>query len=209
MAQRFADIARDPDADWSLPGWLYTDAESAEVETAHVIRPSWQIICHESDLASPGDYRTLDYLGESVVAVRGDDLEVRAFINVCRHRAMQLVEGPAGCAKKVVCPYHAWTYELDGRLSGVPMRRDYPALDLARNGLAPVHVERWRGFVFVRLGDDGGPSVAEMMAPYDAEIAAYRFDELRALGPVRTRTRAVNWKCRRQLLGQAPHPGRA
>ena len=187
-------VAHDPDADWSLPAWLYTDPEYLEAECARILRPSWQIVCHESDLAEPGDYRTLDYLGESVVALRGSDGEVRAFANVCRHRAMRLVEGPAGCARKIVCPYHAWTYETDGRLTGVPMRRDYPALSLADNGLAPFDVALWRGFVFVRLEDDGGPSVAEMMAPYDHEIAPYRLEDVRTISPVRTRERAVNWK---------------
>jgi phenylpropionate dioxygenase-like ring-hydroxylating dioxygenase large terminal subunit len=196
MAHRVADISEDhdPDADWSLPGWLYTDAEYFDVEVARVIRPSWQVVCHVSDLAKPGDYHTLDYLGESVVVVRGDDGEVRAFSNVCRHRAMRLVEGPAGCAKKLVCPYHAWTYALDGRLTGVPMRADYPALDMAKSGLASVEVEIWQGFVFVRLEDDGGPSVATMMSPYAEEIAPYRFADLRTLSPVRLRERAVNWK---------------
>jgi phenylpropionate dioxygenase-like ring-hydroxylating dioxygenase large terminal subunit len=93
-----------------------------------------------------------------------------------------------------VCPYHAWTYELDGRLSGVPMRRDYPALTLEDNGLVPVEVDRWRGFVFIRLEDDGGPSVAQMMAPYDAEVAPYRFEEMRRISDVRLRERNVNWK---------------
>jgi phenylpropionate dioxygenase-like ring-hydroxylating dioxygenase large terminal subunit len=196
MAHRHADIIgdHDPDADWSLPGWLYTDPEYFDVEMARVIRPSWQIVCHVSDIAAPGDYHTIDYIGESVIAVRGEDDVVRAFANVCRHRAMRLVEGPGGCAKKLVCPYHAWAYELDGRLTGVPMKADYPALDMAQNGLAPVEVEIWNGFVFVRLEDDGGPSVAAMMSPYDAEIAPYRFEEMRTLSPVRLRERAVNWK---------------
>ncbi|MGY4398677.1 phenylpropionate dioxygenase-like ring-hydroxylating dioxygenase large terminal subunit [Sphingomonas sp. UYAg733] len=195
MAHRFADMDMpDPDADWSLPGWLYTDSEYFDVEVARVIRPSWQIVCHVGDIAKPGDYHTLDYIGESVMAVRGDDGQIRAFANVCRHRAMRLVEGPQGCTKKLVCPYHAWTYELDGRLSGVPMRGDYPALDMAGNGLAPIGVEIWRGFVFVRLEDDGGPSVAEMMAPYDDQVAPYRLEEMATLSPVRARERAVNWK---------------
>ena len=184
----------DPDADWSLPGWLYTDPEFHAVECERVIRPSWQIVCHESDLADAGDYRTIAYLGEAIVVVRGEDGAIRAFHNVCRHRAMRLVEGPAGCARKLVCPYHAWTYELDGRLSGVPMRRDYPALRLEDNGLVPVEVSTWRGFVFVRLVDDGGPSPAQMMAPYDAEVAPYRFEDMRRIGDVRLRERAVNWK---------------
>ena len=184
----------DPDADWGLPGWVYTDPEFHAVEIDRVLRPSWQIVCHLSDVANTGDFHTIDLLGESVVVVRGDDDEVRAFANVCRHRAMRLVDGPRGCAKKIVCPYHAWTYDLDGRLSGVPMRRDYPALNPADNGLAPVDVEVWRGFVFVRLEDRGGPSVAAMMAPYDAEIAPYGLEDVRTISPVRARERAVNWK---------------
>lgn len=184
----------DADADFSLPGWIYTDPEFYEVEMARVIRPSWQIVCHESDLARAGDWRTIGYLGEQLVVLRGEDGAIRGFHNVCRHRAMRILEGDAGCAKKLVCPYHAWAYELDGRLSGVPMKRDYPALRLEDNGLVPVEVSMWRGFVFVRLEDDGGPSVAEMMAPYDAEIAPYRFEEMRTISDVRLRDRAVNWK---------------
>lgn len=186
--------APDPDADWSLPAWLYTDPEYHAVEIERAIRPSWQIVCHESDIAEPGAYHTLDYLGESVVAVRGNDGQIRAFANVCRHRAMRLVEGPSGCAKKLTCPYHAWTYELDGRLSGVPSKGDYPALKLEDNGLPPLEVEIWRGFVFVRLARGPFPSVAAMMAPYEAEIAPYRFEDMRCIAPVRLRTRAVNWK---------------
>ncbi len=135
--------------------------------------------------------------------------QVRAFANVCRHRAMRLVEGPRACAAKIVCPYHAWTYDLDGRLSGVPMRRDYPALRLEDNGLAPVDVEIWRGFVFVRLENRGGPSVAAMMAPYDAEIAPYRLEDVRddQPGPA-ARPRGQLEERRRQLFRQPPHPRR-
>jgi phenylpropionate dioxygenase-like ring-hydroxylating dioxygenase large terminal subunit len=186
--------APDPDADWSLPGWIYTDREYFDVEMERVIRPSWQIVCHESDIAQPGQYQRLDYLGESVIAMRGEDGVIRAFANVCRHRAMRLVEGDSGCARKLVCPYHAWTYETDGRLSGVPMKSDYPSLRLEDNGLHRFDVEIWRGFVFVRLVDDGWPSVAEMMAPADAECAPYRFEDMRCISPVRLRDRAVNWK---------------
>jgi phenylpropionate dioxygenase-like ring-hydroxylating dioxygenase large terminal subunit len=194
MAHSFADATRDPDDDLSLPGWLYSDPEFHEAEIARIFRPSWQIMCHVSDLAAPGDYHTLDYVGESVIAIRGTDRQIRAFTNVCRHRAMRLVEGPAGCAKKLVCPYHAWTYETDGRLSGVPMKSDYPGLDTSKHGLAPVGVEIWNGFVFVRLEDNGGPSVAEMMSPYADEVAPYRFEDMRTISPVRLRPRGVNWK---------------
>ncbi|MEO0032049.1 MAG: hypothetical protein RIS94_1807 [Pseudomonadota bacterium] len=189
-----AGTEHDPDADFSLPGWLYTDPEYYAREVEEIIRPSWQIVCHESDVPNAGDWRTLDYIGESVIVVRGEDSRIRAFANVCRHRAMRLVEGDSGCAKKFICPYHAWAFETDGRLSGVPMKGDYPALRLEENGLAKVDVEIWRGFIFVRLVDKGFPSVAEMMAPFEEEVAPYRFEDMRRISDVRLRSRAVNWK---------------
>ncbi|WP_374284963.1 aromatic ring-hydroxylating dioxygenase subunit alpha [Novosphingobium sp.] len=197
LDQAFSEIeaeVADPDADFSLPGWIYHDPEFFAVEMDRVIRPSWQIVCHESDIPNSGDYRTIDYLGESVIAIRDDQGRIGAFTNVCRHRAMRLVAGPSGCARKLVCPYHAWTFEPDGRLTGVPMKGDYPALKLEENGLHRVEVELWRGFVFVRLEDAGFPSVAEMMAPFEAEIEPYKFEAMRRIGDVRTRDRAVNWK---------------
>jgi phenylpropionate dioxygenase-like ring-hydroxylating dioxygenase large terminal subunit len=184
----------DPDADWSLPGWIYRDQEFHDLEIERIFRPSWQIVCHVSEIPNAGDYQTLDYIGESVVVIRGDDGEVRAFTNVCRHRAMRLVEGPMGCAKKLVCPYHAWVYETDGRLTGVPMKGEYPSLKLEENGLVRVACEIWQGFVFVCLEPQGYPTVSEMMAPFEDEVAPYRFTEMQRMAPVRLRPRAVNWK---------------
>ena len=76
----------DPDADRSLPAWTYADADFHAVEIERIFRPSWQIVCHESDVPAPGDYHLLDYIGESVVVLRGSDKRLRAFANVCRHR---------------------------------------------------------------------------------------------------------------------------
>src|ERR1044072_1388611 len=179
--------------DVSLPGWVYRDPEYFRLEMARLIRPSWQIVCHSSDIPGPGDWRTLDLPGESVIAIRGPDGELRAFANVCRHRGSRLVDGQAGCAKRLTCPYHAWTYAADGRLVGVPNREDYPGLDPAQFGLIPVELEIWRGFLFVRL-EGGGPGVAEMMAPYEDEVAPHRFEELQAIGRITLRPRDVNWK---------------
>ena len=116
-------------------------------------------MCHESEIAEPGEWRRLDYLGESVIVIRGDDGEVRAFANVCRHRGSRLVDGEAGCAKVLTCPYHAWSYARDGKLVGVPHRHEYPGLKTEELGLVPVALERWRGFLFVTL-EPGAPSVA-------------------------------------------------
>jgi phenylpropionate dioxygenase-like ring-hydroxylating dioxygenase large terminal subunit len=183
----------DPDDGWSLPAWLYADPEYFEVERSRIIRPAWQIVCHVSDIADAGAWMGLDYAGESIVVLRGVDDVVRAFHNVCRHRGARILDGTAGCAKRIVCPYHAWTYASDGRLVGVPNREGYDPADLAGIGLAPVEHEIWEGFMFVRL-EGGGPSVAQMMEPYAHEIAPYRFPQLRKLGRVTLRHRTVNWK---------------
>lgn len=179
--------------DFALPAWTYDDPDFFEAEKAKVFAASWQVVCHESDVAEPGCWHALDYLKESVLVVRGEDRALRAFTNVCRHRGSRLVDGHKGCARRLTCPYHAWTYALDGRLAAAPFSEDYPGLDMAREGLASVDLEIWRGFVFVRLVREG-PSVAEMMAPYEEQIVPYRFEALRALGRVTLRPRAVNWK---------------
>ncbi len=185
--------AIDPDADMGLPGWLYHDPEVFALERERIFRRSWQLICHVSDIPAPGDWQAIPVGGESIIAIRGDDGTVRALSNVCRHRASQLVDGDQGCARKLVCPYHAWTYGNDGSLTGVPGKRDYPAFDMADYGLHRFAVEIWRGFVFVNI-EGSGPSVADMMAPYEAEIEPYRFEDMRALGRVVMRPRTVNWK---------------
>jgi len=183
----------DGQQDLSLPGWVYHDAEYFRVEMARLIRPTWQIVCHANDIPNAGDWRTLEILGDSVIVIRGSDLRVRAFANVCRHRGSRLADGTGGCAKRLTCPYHAWTYADDGRLIGVPQREDYPLLDPARLGLLPVELEAWHGFLFVRLEGDG-PGIGVMMAPYEAEVAPYRFAELAAIGRITLRPRDVNWK---------------
>ncbi|MEO7505117.1 MAG: aromatic ring-hydroxylating dioxygenase subunit alpha [Sphingomicrobium sp.] len=183
----------DPLDGMSLPGWLYHDPEFLEAEKRAFLRAAPQVVCHVSDIAQPGEWRSLDYLGESVIVIRGDDGKARAFANVCRHRGSRLVDGGEGCAKVLTCPYHAWSYGRDGRLVGVPHRSEYPGLDPDTLGLIPVALEEWHGFLFVTL-EPGAPSVAEMMAPYEEEVALYRFADLRAIGRVTLRPRPLNWK---------------
>jgi len=177
----------------SLPGWLYFDPEFFEAEKTAFLRAAPQVVCHESEVATPGEWRSLDYLGESVIVIRGDDGVVRAFSNVCRHRGSRLVDGTGGCARVLTCPYHAWSYARDGRLVGVPHREEYPDLQPERLGLHPVKLEKWHGFLFVTL-EGGGPSVAEAMAPYEGEVGPYRLEKLRVMGRVTLRPRPLNWK---------------
>jgi carnitine monooxygenase subunit len=178
----------------SLPGWIYHDSAFFELEKEAVFRNSWQLVCHLSDVPRAGDYHSFDFLGESVIVVRGEDGEVRGFHNVCRHRASRLLEGPKGhCGKRITCGYHAWTYALDGRLIGVPQRDAFRGLDLGKHGLAALDLEVFMGFIFVRFAA-GLPSVREMAAPYSAELGAYKMEELVPQGRVTLRSRAVNWK---------------
>ena len=179
---------------FSLPAWIYHDPEFFEVEKQAIFRTCWQLVCHLSDIPKTGDYHLLDILGESVIALRGEGGSVRAFYNVCRHRASRLLDAPKGhCGKRITCPYHAWTYALDGRLVGVPFRDKFQGLDVARHGLVPLEHEVFMGFVFVRF-EAGLPSVREMMAPYIEEMTPYRLEEVVPQGRVTLRTRMVNWK---------------
>jgi phenylpropionate dioxygenase-like ring-hydroxylating dioxygenase large terminal subunit len=195
MATHLKSVEATPDAldGMSLPGWLYFDDEFFAAEKKAFLRAAPQVVCHQSDIPRPGDWQAQDYLGESVFVIRDDDGKARAFANVCRHRGSRLVDGNSGCAKVLTCPYHAWSYARDGRLVGVPRRAEYPGLEPDKLGLFPVALEEWHGFLFVTL-EPGAPSVAEMMAPYEAEVAPYRFEELHAIGRVTHRPRALNWK---------------
>lgn len=183
----------DPDEYRGLPGWIYSSARFFEAEKEKVLAPSWQVVCHLNDIPKVGDYHTFEFVGENIVVIRGKDGAPRAFNNVCLHRAARMLDGPSGHCGRVVCPYHAWTYDLEGKLIGAPLRETYPDLRVGERRLPPIDLEVYRGFIFVRL-EGGGPSVAEMMAPYDAEIAPYRFEDLQPFGRVTLRPRTVNWK---------------
>jgi phenylpropionate dioxygenase-like ring-hydroxylating dioxygenase large terminal subunit len=178
----------------SLPAWLYLDPGFFELEKRTLFRTSWQLICHLNDVPEPGDYQALDMLGERFMTVRGRDGQVRSFHNVCRHRAGRLADGAFGnCGRRIVCPYHAWSYELDGRLAATPKMQGFEDLPKDRYGLVPLEQEIWKGFVFVRM-EGAGPPVAEMMAPYAEEIAPHGFEDLVPQGRVVLRPRPVNWK---------------
>ena len=180
--------------DFSLPAWAYTDAEFLALERERVFRPSWQVICHLSEIPKPGDYQCFDFIGEMLFAIRGNDGTVRVFHNVCRHRAARLLDGPRGhCTRRIICPYHAWSYDLEGKLASVGDRSAFPQLDISRESLVPVEMEIYAGFVFARL-EGGGPSVKEMLAPFAGEIATHEFEKLEPMGRVTLRPRKVNWK---------------
>ena len=184
----------DPNDAVGLPAWIYSDPDFFELEKRTIFRTSWQLVCHTSDIPDSGDYHCFDLLGESVVTVRAQDGQLRSFHNVCRHRASRLLDGPKGnCPGRITCPYHAWTYALDGRLTGVPQRDTFRDFDAQRHGLVALEQEIFLGFIFIRF-EPGLPSVREMAAPYLDEMTPYRFEELVPQGRVTLRPRSVNWK---------------
>jgi phenylpropionate dioxygenase-like ring-hydroxylating dioxygenase large terminal subunit len=181
-------------APMSLPAWLYTDQRFFELEREKIFRQAWHIVGHVSDAPAAGDYLTLDILGERVVTIRGEDGKLRSFHNVCRHRAGKIASEPRGhCGHRLVCPYHAWSYTLEGAFAGAPKWQGFEGLDAAALGLKPVDQEIAFGFVFVRF-EPGLPSVAEMVAPYADELAAFELEKLIPNGRVTLRPRSVNWK---------------
>ncbi|MGQ0664180.1 MAG: aromatic ring-hydroxylating oxygenase subunit alpha [Pseudomonadota bacterium] len=182
-----------------LPGWVYRDQAFFAAERERIFKRAWQVACHVSDVPEPGDYFRLDFMDEPLIIVRGEDGVVRALANVCRHRGARLLDGEGGGPRgqlrsgRIVCPFHAWTYDGRGRLVAVPRQSAYPGLTTAERGLPELEVETWQGFVFFRL-EPGGPSVQQMMRPYEAELRPYRLGEMRPLGRVTLRPREVNWK---------------
>ncbi len=179
---------------WSLPAWTYHDADFMALERKHLFLPAWHLVCHVSDIPRAGDYQTFAMMGERALVVRGRDGAIRAFHNVCPHRAARLVDGDSGnCGGRVTCPYHAWSFGLDGNLMSVPFIEEYEDFSKADFGLFPLEHGVSNGFVYVRFGE-GAETLDQYLAPVAEEMALYRFAEMEPLVPVRSRIRKVNWK---------------
>ncbi|MGB9008582.1 MAG: aromatic ring-hydroxylating dioxygenase subunit alpha [Candidatus Acidiferrales bacterium] len=144
-----------PDAH-TIPASWYTDPRVAQLELQNVFSRAWQAIGRTAQVENPGQYVTASVAGEPVVAVRGSDGTLRAFFNVCRHHAMTVMNEPCGHAQHMRCPYHGWTYNLEGELRGMTEFEGVCNFDRAQNGLVPIRVESWENFVFVNLDMHAG-----------------------------------------------------
>ncbi len=145
-----------------FPGRAFVDDAVFAFERDELFGRAWSPVARSDEAELPGQWVREDVAGEAILAVRGPDLRLRAFHDVCTHRGASLSGGaPCGRAARLACPYHGWTYELDGRLALAPFA---PAsLDRAKHGLREVRIEEWRGFVFVNL-DPAAPALAELLA---------------------------------------------
>lgn len=194
--------------DWDrrgLPGWAYHSPALLDLEK-DVFRNHWQIAGHVSDVANPGDYLTMDVVGERALIVRGKDGVVRGFHNICRHRGSRVVaEDHGNCRNALVCPFHGWVYNLDGTLRGAARPRSFPELDKTEFGLMPLDLEIWMGFIFIRFHRGPQPSVAELMQPVEAEMAHYGAADMVPSWGIWTQTSPVNWKSVRDVDNEGYH----
>jgi Rieske 2Fe-2S family protein len=193
----------------TLPGHCYTSEATYARERERIFDRSWLYVARGEDVREAGAFVLLELFGESIILVRGDDLVLRAFYNVCRHRGAQLCERDAGrFAGAIVCPYHAWTFALDGSLAaarnmtGVPgfAKDDYP--------LRAIAVEETGGCVFVNFTIDAGaratPSAASFLAPLATKFARWNLAGLRRAHSV-TYDVAANWKLLAQNYSECYH----
>ncbi|MGB6690774.1 MAG: aromatic ring-hydroxylating dioxygenase subunit alpha [Terracidiphilus sp.] len=177
---------------YTIPAAWYLDERIVDLERERVFGRNWIAAGREDQAAEPGQFFTIELAGEPLVVVRGADGELRAFYNVCRHHAAAVANVPSGTVQHLRCPYHGWTYGLDGALKGAPEFAGVCNFDRATNGLVPVRVATWEQFVFVALSDEI-PSLVDFLGDLRERVAPLSLEKLRFFER-KTYTLACNWK---------------
>lgn len=175
----------------TIPGALYTDPDHYRDEVTAVLEPAWHCVGCEGEISRPGDFFTVDLLGEPLVIVRGDDGVIRALSNVCRHRGMPIAGG-SGRAAAFTCPYHAWSYRNDGSLLTVSYV-DEPWFDTSACSLPEFAVEIWHGQIHVTLASEPAP-LRPTLDGLDAQLANYEPDVFE-WAHTESEVWNTNWKC--------------
>jgi phenylpropionate dioxygenase-like ring-hydroxylating dioxygenase large terminal subunit len=162
-----------------VPVEYYTSPDYFEREREQIFRRVWLMVGREEEVAQPGDYimREIAPLNASVVITRAKDGIVRAFHNSCSHRGVALVCAAKGNALTFRCPYHAWTYGVDGALRAIPSETDFPHVDKAKNGLTPIHLDTWNGFIFLNFASVPEVSLHEFLAGLDTLLDGMPFQD--------------------------------
>ncbi len=176
----------------TLPPVCYTSSDFYEFEKRAVFDREWLCVGREAWVREPRDYFTTSIVGEPIVVARDREGELHAMSSVCQHRAMLVAEG-RGQAKAFVCPYHHWTYGLNGDLIGTPAMSRSCGFDKGRWGLPKFRVEIWQGFVFVNLDRAAAP-LAPRLAALDEVLASYRLAEAEGPLPGAPARYGWNWK---------------
>jgi choline monooxygenase len=178
-----------------LDASVYLDPARYELERTKVLNPSWQIVCHSSQLAAPGDHVVWEGHGESIVVSRRRDGGVAGFHNVCQHRGARIVKDSGTGARRFNCRWHNWTYDLEGSVVGVPDREDFCATQLDGLRAPSVECDEWGGWVWAVLAGPGvAPPLLEWLGPdLVADLGAYRMEDMVLIDTL-TWELPVNWK---------------
>jgi len=188
----------------TMPGERYTSEAVLRDEQERIFAAHWVCVGREADVASPGDFFLATVANESLIVVRDRGGEIRAFFNVCRHRGTRIcVEARGRLGETIQCPYHAWTYRLDGRLVGAPHMGDVESFAMDDYPLHRVALERWEGFLFVNLATDPRP-FAKAFAPVVGRFARYNLPALRSVRRIDYDVKA-NWKLILQNYSECLH----
>ncbi|WP_160287590.1 aromatic ring-hydroxylating oxygenase subunit alpha [Pseudomonas knackmussii] len=189
-----ADFCGNPEEAYTIPAQFYTSAAVFEHEKEAIFARSWICVAHRSEVAENNAYITREVIGESIIVVRGRDGVLRAFYNVCPHRGHQLLEGSGKARNVIACPYHAWTFKLDGELSHARNCDAVQGFDKGDFGLVSLRVEEYAGFIFINMDAEAG-SVEERLPGLEARMrqACAVIDDLHLAARFVTRTPA-NWK---------------
>ena len=177
----------------TIPSGWYTDSRIFELERQTVFARSWHFACRTDQVAAPGQFVSLELAGEPLVVVRGQDAVIRGFFNVCRHHAAAVVTAEEGSASSLRCPYHGWTYGLDGALKGTPDFSEVCNFERSSSGLVPVATSIREPWVFVRL-ERTGASLDQYFSPdLIARLQGLNLDRL-TWTERRRYSLACNWK---------------
>ncbi|MSP67715.1 MAG: aromatic ring-hydroxylating dioxygenase subunit alpha [Alphaproteobacteria bacterium] len=187
-----------------LPGYFYSAPEILAAEREQFFMRDWLAVGRVEELPNPGDYRTFEIVGEPVLLVRNAAGALKALANVCRHRGVAVAEG-SGNAKRFTCPYHAWTYDLDGRLLGASKAAGLAHADIAGCRLPELRCDTWGGFVFISFAADG-PTLAEYLDAdgYRASVAYVRPEDMVVVDTYTYEVDA-NWKLVPENLADVYH----
>ncbi len=176
----------------TIPSSWYIDDRIAALERQNVFGRTWQAVARIAQLTNAGQFVTTQLAGEPLLLVRGNDGQLRAFYNVCRHHAAAVMTDACGQANILRCPYHGWSYGLDGSLKGAPEFEGVNGFDRSQNGLMPVRVESWEQFVFVNLDPTPAP-LSEFLGRLVARVAPLNLDSLHFFER-RSYSLNCNWK---------------
>lgn len=177
-----------------IPTDRYTSREYQERERDAIWTRVWQVVGRAEDLSETGDWKEYRIFDQSYVVVRGKDGKIRGFVNACRHRGNLLCSGKKGNAKRFTCPYHLWTYDLDGRLRAVSRPDLVGPIDKDEHGLLQVPVECFAGFVFLNPDPHAAPLADYLGAEVMRRLEAYHLDEMTPVGLDVRESLDCNWK---------------